>query len=223
MSEIAVLPNNIKQILERNLGELSTIEGNIISVAEQREIKTMLYTSCNNGEGKTISSVSMAYALSTMTNSKILLIDGNLHNPAIHSLFDIDPEPGLSDLIMKGADYDAVLRESEFKNLYVMPCGSEVLSAPEVYKAECFGEKLNHYKEHFDYVIFDGRSMSSSSGATIIARLFDGVVMVIECEKTRWEVFSTTKEKIEKVGAEILGVVLNKRKYYIPRFLYGKI
>jgi capsular exopolysaccharide synthesis family protein len=219
----AALSENIKGLIERNAAELSTIEGNMLSVAQNRRVKTLLFTSCNHGEGKTIAAVSMSYALSKLTNSKILLIDGNLHKPALHDLFNISRAPGFSDLLIKGADYESVLRPAEFKNLSIMPCGAETANPLDVYKAATFKEKLDHYKEQYDFVIVDGHSMSSSSGAAVTARHFDGVVMVIECEKTRWEVFATAREKIEKVGGTLLGTVLNKRKYYIPQFLYGKI
>ena len=53
-----------------------------------------------------------------------------------------------------------------------------------------------------------------------IAALLDGVVMVLSCEETRWEVAQNMKSRLEASGANILGVIMNKRRYYIPRLLY---
>jgi Mrp family chromosome partitioning ATPase len=88
---------------------------------------------------------------------------------------------------------------------------------------EALAKALAGWKEKFDYVVFDGDSAMASSEAVILAKQFDGVVFVVECEKTKWEVLELAKEKITNVGGNILGVVLNRRRFYIPRGLYGKI
>ena len=51
----------------------------------------------------------------------------------------------------------------------------------------------------------------------------DGVVLVLEAEKTRWQVADKARESIENHGGKVLGVVLNKRRYYIPDFIYSRI
>ena len=53
--------------------------------------------------------------------------------------------------------------------------------------------------------------------------MVDGVVLVVEAEKTRWPVALNVKEKTEQGGGRVLGVVFNKRKYYIPEWLYRRI
>jgi Mrp family chromosome partitioning ATPase len=51
----------------------------------------------------------------------------------------------------------------------------------------------------------------------------DGVVLVVEAEKTRWPVAETVRDKIKNSGGNILGIVLNKRRYYIPDWIYNKL
>lgn len=222
MDQAGVLNQGTKTIVQRNIRELSSVEGNIMSVAEKdRDIKTILVTSCGAGEGKTISAISMAYGLCNDTNLKVLLVDGNLHTPKIHSLFNVENKPGLSDFILNNEIN--VFRDTEFRYLTVMPQGTEISNPLDVFRSLDFRDKLQKLRGMFDYVIFDGHSILASSDVSVAARYFDGVVVVLECEKTKWEVLEMAAEKIKKLKANIIGVVLNKRKYYIPRILYGKI
>ncbi len=53
--------------------------------------------------------------------------------------------------------------------------------------------------------------------------MVDGVIIVVEAEKTRWQVALSLKEKIINNGGNILGLVFNKRQYYIPQFIYDRL
>lgn len=218
-----MLPKKLQTVLTKNSRELSTVEGNLLSAARDREVKTILVTSSTNFEGKTVSAIHMAYGLATETNAKVLLVDANLHSPKLYELFDVDSSPGLSDLFISKTEFSDVIRETEDKNLMIMPHGTEITNILDVFRSKFFKEKLDFLRQNFDYVIFDGGSTLGSSDASVIAKHFDGVILVVECEKTRKEVFLQAKEKINNVGGHVLGTVLSKRKYHIPKILYGKI
>lgn len=224
MNAVGVLSENLKSAIFKNLKELSTIEGNIASFATDKQpVKTILVTSCSPLEGKTVSSISMALSLSIEANAKVVLIEGNMSSPRIHELFNIDTVPGLSDLLISRSNLNEIMRKTEFKNLTIIPSGSDISKKLDVFETERLQNLIGSLKKEFDYVIVDGQSVSGSSDVSIISKYFDGVVFVVECEKTRWEVLQQSKEKIKGVGGNILGVVLNKRLYYIPEKIYGKI
>ena len=224
MNAVGVLNENLKLAIFKNQKELSTIEGNIASFASDKQsIKTILVTSCSPLEGKTVSSISMALALSIEANAKVVLIEGNMSAPRIHELFNIDTVPGLSDLLISRSNLNDIMRKTEFNNLTIIPSGSDISKKLDVFEAERLQDLIGSLKKDFDYVIVDGQSVSGSSDVSIISKYFDGIIFVVECEKTRWEVLQQSKEKITGVGGKILGVVLNKRIYYIPQKVYGKI
>ena len=223
MAEVGILNDNLKSFILGNQRELSTIEGNMASIAGNKEVKTLLVTSCGPQEGKTTSAVSMALALSIEANAKVLLIEGNMPSPKIHEIFNVSAVPGLSDLLSSGANMNEIMRKTEFQNLMIVPSGSNIAKRLDVFETEKLEDFLNALKQSFDYIILDGQSVSGSSDVSLISRYFDGIIFVIECEKTRWEVLQEAKEKIKGVGGKILGVVLNKRVYYIPQKIYGKI
>jgi protein-tyrosine kinase len=223
MNESGILNEDLKLKIFDNLKELSTIEGNILSAAREREVKTILITSCNPLEGKTITAISMAFALATKSNYRVILVDGNLQSPRIHELFNVGPFPGLSELLTLKAEIKEVATGTDFGNLVIIPHGSDDYKKLDSFDSETFKDKLNYMKQNSDYVIFDAQSVSGTSDVPLISKYFDGIILVVECEKTRWEVLQQAKEKIISIGGNILGVVLNKRIYYIPVKLYGKI
>jgi len=223
MSNKGVLTKELNAMLEQQrLGELSAVESNIVSAAGDKTIKTIFVTSCYSNEGKTTGAISTAYALANKSNSKVLLVDGNFNSPIIHDSFNLNVSPGLSDYLVSGTRGNEILRDTEIENLTVVTNGTKVSNMLENYKSEAFKEKLLTLGEGYDYIVFDGYSVFGSVDASIVARYFDGIILVVECEKTRWEVVQQAKERLMNVGGNIIGVTLNRRKYYIPGKLYAR-
>ena len=219
-NKIGKLSQTVKEIIENNMSELSAIKGNLLSATKGVDVKTFLISSSKPGEGKTIAAISMALGLAAL-KSRVLLIDGNLRNPTLHQHFNIDVTPGLSDLFLSNADYNEVLHGTEQSELMVLPSGTKIYDSVEIFKSELFKKKLEDLKQMFDYVILDGHSILVSSDISLIAKYFDGTIIVVESEKTKREVVCLAKEKISNVGGNPIGAVLNRRKYYIPKVLYG--
>jgi Mrp family chromosome partitioning ATPase len=79
----------------------------------------------------------------------------------------------------------------------------------------------NFLKERFELIVVDfPPAMMYTSGPSIIP-LVDGVIIVVEAERTRWQVALSVKEKVIKSGGTVLGVVFNKQQHYIPQFIYN--
>jgi Mrp family chromosome partitioning ATPase len=78
-------------------------------------------------------------------------------------------------------------------------------------------------RQKYDLILVDSSSASSSPDGIEISRRVDGVVLVVEAEKTRWQVVENLKEKIENSGGNILGMVFNKRRLYIPESIYQRL
>jgi len=92
-----------------------------------------------------------------------------------------------------------------------------------VFSSQYFKSYIRLLKEKFDLVIVDSPPLSESSTAIATTSKVDGVVLVVAAETTRWPVAERTRDRIEKTGGTVLGVVLNKQKYYIPQFIYRHI
>lgn len=215
------LQAGLKDILAQNLGALAGVQGSIVSAAENREVHTILVTSSNRGEGKTVTATGMVYSLANHGNAQVLLVDGNFASPTLHEHFGIPRQPGLSEFLTTDIGLEDVVCPTDDPRIMILPNGDSRLTLFDITRAQPFVQRLASLKEKFDYVIWDGSAVFSSSDASIVASLFDGVVLVVECERTRWEVVQDAKERLTKAGGKLLGVALNRRRYYIPKAIYA--
>ncbi|MBF0608614.1 MAG: polysaccharide biosynthesis tyrosine autokinase [Magnetococcales bacterium] len=210
-------------LIKKNGKEQSIFDGHLTCASREQGYRKILVTSANNLEGKTITAISIAYTISKSSYDSVLLVDGNIHKPAIHKLFDTVNTPGLTDYLIDRQQYDDSIQMTEYGNLSIMSSGSEISNPNHLYDVAIFDERINRLKNDFKYIIYDGHSVLTYPDTSIIASYFDAIVMVVECEKTKYDVMAQAKDKLEAVGGKVWGIVMNKRKFYIPRFLYGKI
>ena len=207
-----------------NLGELSMVESNLFYTRQNGEsYRTIYVSSCFNGEGKTISAVSMAFALTINEGSKVLLIDCNPRSPGLHKLFKINSSPGLIDLFGKPEIINVVAVETRYKNLHVIPFGQHSSGRPNLVKDNQLRNINQHLLDQFDYVVFDGNSLIGSSDSIMVASNFDTVAVVVEAEISKWNIVKSAIDRLENTEVTVVGVILNKRKKYIPQFLYSRI
>lgn len=219
MGERPKLPERLESKLFENIDELAMVESNILGAGQ--DIHTLYMTSCNNFEGKTTAAIQLAWALTINAHSKILLVDGNPSRPALASLFGLDDVPGLTDFLYKQQPPDKTLYYTVYNNLAVMPLGQEKIQRPFLINPDHI-ERFRELTQQFNYVVIDGNRLLGSSDSILISKLFDGVILTLACEKTKWNTARHALEKLRNAKANVLGTVLNNRNYYIPKVLYGK-
>jgi protein-tyrosine kinase len=115
------------------------------------------------------------------------------------------------------------LCQVEESSLYVMPLLRRTMVSPRTLaKTDGLGfwEPL---RGRFDLIVVDAPPATTFPDGPGLASQVDGVILVVEAEKTRWQVALSVKEKIQKSGGNVLGIVFNKRKYYIPERIYRYI
>ncbi len=215
--------SNFWELLERNRGELQMAAGNLLGAAARRSIRSILVTSCRPGEGRTTAAVSLAYALAVNASRNVLLVDACSERADLHSLFNLQQSPGLTELLQGQADEDSVVQKSQFSKLSVICGGAKTEQDAQVLEPSAFCKALGAFELTFDHVIVDCDPVLTSSHALTLADAFDGVVLAVECGATKWQVLDLARSKIEQVGGRMLGVILNKRKYNVPRALYGLV
>lgn len=205
--------------LQQNERELASAEGNLLLAGPG--LKTLYVTSCFNGEGKTTAAVHLATGLAGQSDKRVLLVDGSTRSPRLHEMFGAKSSPGLTDWRAENAAADDLFQTTEQPKLWFLAHGDgkDRGAALRQMTALAGSETV---RSRFDYLIFDGDSVLGSSQVSLVAQAFDGVLLAVACEKTKWEVVQQVREKVEQGGGQVLGVILNRRKYYIPRLFYGR-
>lgn len=217
-----------KQLLGDYLGlaecfhnDLNNLKSNIYEAACGAESKLLMVTSSKPGEGKTLASICMAKTLAEEGSVKVLLLDVNIKEPILHKVFNTPREPGLSEMVLDNATIEQTCRPTAIPNVDVLSTGSLQANTSWMFDSNQFAGSLQALSQHYDYIIADTHSFLSTSEVSLVCPLFDAILLVVECENTKWQVAKITAEKISKAGGKLLGTVMNRRKFYIPRFFYG--
>ena len=198
------------------------IKHNILRSTSGKNIKTLLFSSPTQGEGNSTVLINFAMSL-TLEGERVLLVDSNLRNPSLHHVFNLEKENGFAELILGRASLKDVIKETLFDNLFVITCGMDHFTPSSVFKSNSLDVRIEEMKTQADWIIFDAPQINTYDDPITLASRVDGVVMVVEAEKTRWEVAQLAKQRIENGRGKILGVVLNKRQLHIPDWLYKRL
>ena len=187
---------------------------------KQPPIKVIMVAATDHGVGGTTTAAILATTLARQKNFRTLLVDANLRTPALDDVFTGQQNPsGLSDVVLSEIDLEQSIYQTDRPNLFVLPCGKPVSFPSYVFDGETLTDILNKLRDRFDFIIFDAAPIGAYSESSFLAPKVDGVILVIEAERTKREVVRNIKKEMETAGVNILGVVLNKKKTYIPKFL----
>jgi len=200
-----------------------------------QELRVFAITSSHRNEGVSIVAAKLATTLARLSQGDVLLVDANLDHPSVHTTFNTDLSPGLADalannrtnLILKVTDdlgnsrsNDDAILSSPARNLHVLSAGKTKENLSEILGSDNFRRLLDSMKKAHRFVVVDLPAVSKTSWAARMAGLCDGVGLVVEAERSRREVVGRAKEQLLNSKANILGVVLNKRRFHIPGWLY---
>lgn len=202
---------------------LAGIRGRLLSDAQGKSVRSIMVTSGLKGEGKTTVAITLAVSLAASSNGVVLLIDCNLDAPILHSLFEIPSGPGLADVVLRNRPLEDCVWPTDIPNLYILPWGDERTLAANVIGGEPFRKLIRAFRDSMKFVIADSAPLLSIADMLLALPAFDGVLEVVRCEQTQRDVPRDVKDRIEGVGGTFAGAVLNRRRYYLPRFLYGSI
>jgi capsular exopolysaccharide synthesis family protein len=184
-------------------------------------LKTILFCSPTRREGNSTVLMHFSQTLAA-EGSKVLLVDANLRDSNLHKAFHLQRENGLTELVseQRPRDFDHFIKETSLENLYVITSGSPHPNPCSVFESDYFGTLLDQLKVQWDWVLIDSPAITSCSDSNALASKVDGIILVIQAEKTRWEVGQEIRAQLENCGGRILGVILNKRRLPIPRWIY---
>jgi len=189
-----------------------------------KSTKTILFTGTSAGSGSSTIAVKSAISLAEGSQTDVLLIDVKLRSPSLHEVFNIENTfGGLSDLLTQKGEMNPLLKKVGSGSLYVLTCGRKYSGSESLFQMSRFNDFIETVKEKFDYIIFDAPPVNGSTEAKALASKLDGVILVIESGKTRRHVALSAKKELEEAGGMLLGVILNKRKYYIPNWIYKRL
>jgi Mrp family chromosome partitioning ATPase len=107
--------------------------------------------------------------------------------------------------------------------LWLITCGSKTTDPHTLLTSDRLRSRLAELRAEFDYVLVDGPPVNLYADATVLGKLADGVVLVVQANSTHREAARKAKESLDSAKVRLWGAVLNKRTFPIPEALYRKI
>ena len=186
-----------------------TLRTNVQFTGVDSETKTIMITSTGPREGKstTISNLAVSIAQS---GKSVIVIDADMRNPTQHRIFGLDNREGLSVALVQDQDYLTYARGTSVQGLMVLTGGPIPPNPAELVGSKRMKRLIQEISEQFDVVLIDTPPIIAVTDAAILAQEVDGVILVLASGEVNKEFAQRAKELLDKVGAKILGAVLNK-------------
>jgi succinoglycan biosynthesis transport protein ExoP len=205
------------------LESFRSLKAHLQFLAKSHQPMIIQFTGANRHNGSSTTASNLALVLAwDLADHRILLVDGNLADPSAHQTFGLSREPGLLNYLTEEMDLQHVVQPTMRPNLEVIAIGknaTQVLSPFDLLKFAAF---LKEVRTRYNFVLFDSAPILSSSDSLTISTMVDGIILVAEANHTRYETIISIENHLQD-SAKVLGIVLNKRRFVIPKALYNII
>jgi capsular exopolysaccharide synthesis family protein len=194
-----------------HLGEAyKLLRTHILHRTKREGRNVLMFTGPLPNEGKTLTTINLAIAISQKVGQTVLLVDGDLRNPSIHRYLDLPSGPGLVDFLTSGYPIaESLVHPDGLANLVVLPAGRSTTESAELLSSPAMVDLVRELKHFYPgrYVLFDLPPLLYADPLAF-APLVDGIVLVVEAG-------STPREEIMRAlgllkDFPVLGFVLNK-------------
>lgn len=185
-----------------------TLRTNIQFSSFDKEIKTIVVTSAAPGEGKSTTIGNLAIVMA-QSGKKVLLIDCDLRKPSLHKKFRITNQAGLTNILLYDVDPFEIFHKHT-NNLYILTTGQLPPNPAEVVASNRLKSFIEKMKNEFDYILIDSPPLIAVTDAQILSSFCDGTLLVVSSGEAERETVKRAKDLLNKVKANIIGVVLNK-------------
>jgi capsular exopolysaccharide synthesis family protein len=189
-------------------------------------VKTRVITSAGPNEGKSRTAANLAIVLA-QAGHPTLLVDADFRRPSQHRMFGRVRNVGLSTLIVEDMPEAALLvPDEQVKDLVILASGPTPPNPSELLGSAQMNGLLASFRKRFDYVVIDTPPVNAVTDASVLAANADAAILVVDTNKATYTGVQHAKQALDRVGAKVLGSVMNKMKaaggrYYYYEYGYG--
>lgn len=203
--------------------QMTLLYENIASILSSAGGKTIQFIGVRRDEGASVLVREFAKVAALVLGKSVLLLDAHQKRPNQLQYFGIQPRHGWEECVRDGKPLKDVIHRVGGEALYVSQLAVRPSRPPRVCDLPRIGEFFEGVKQRFDLVLLDSPAATEAADGLALSRRVDGVILIVEAEKTGRHTAEKVRERIEDLGGPLLGVILNKRRYPIPGFIYGRL
>ena len=181
--------------------------------------KRIMFTSSIPEEGKSTAATLFALSL-VMLKRKILLIDGDLRRPSLHSYLGLKNEKGLGDFLVGECAIEEIIRSVPGSDLKLITSGGKMENAAEFLASERFGLLMNTASENFDRIVIDVPPSLFIADGLIIAKHVHSGVLVCGSGMVNRKTIQAVIDKFHVVNHAFIGLVINHADFEKEGYRY---
>ncbi len=210
---LGVIPQNIGLIMNEGAESphaeaYRVLRTNILFSRKDDKLNTVVVVSAGAGEGKSTTAFNLA-TIFAQNGARVLVVDSDLRRPTLHKMIDVTNSLGLTNYLLKQNTLDEVIQTTKVPTLHLMASGKLPSSSIGILSSAQMKSLIAELKGRYDYVFFDSPPIMGVSDASILASEVDMTLQVIQYRRYPQPMNIRAKQMIEKVGGNLLGIVLN--------------
>ncbi|MEM7131341.1 MAG: polysaccharide biosynthesis tyrosine autokinase [Chloroflexota bacterium] len=203
---------------------------NVLAATSDLPSTSLLVTSAEEKEGKSTVTANLAVTIA-QSGRRVVVVDCNLHNPQLHTLFSVPNTKGLSDILTKDVDIDDMLLTTQYPRLSIVPSGTQISSSmvlvgslsvqerdlfsqltqgTELLGSSKMRETIAQLREVADVILLDTPALRSVTDAAMLVPLVDNVLLVVARSHSSRESLQSTYKQLETVHAKMISLVVNQ-------------
>jgi capsular exopolysaccharide synthesis family protein len=217
----AIIPQNLLLNEKVDMGEEMLSLFKVIDTRlPDMKNRVVQFIGSRPGEGTSTIAREFARIAAERMGQRVLLVDADRYEGTQSKFYSVQSQRSWAQAIEEPADLGLAIHRVRESSLFISPASNTGAPTPELFNSPRFEEFWASIKLNFDLVVIDSPALAISPDAFAIASKVDGVILVVEAEKSKWRTARYVREQIERVGGNMLGIVFNKRRYYIPQSIY---
>lgn len=186
------------------------IKTNIELICLEKKLKSIMIANAVPYTGLNINTANIALALSN-SKKRVVIVDCDLHVPSIHQIFKSDSKPGLTNVLVVDEKVSEVMRQANKinLNLYYITSGPLPPNPSVLIGSDKMKVMITDLKKQADIIILHSPPIIGFADTLELARLADGVILVLNAGIVTWDIAKQAKILLERVKANLLGVIIN--------------
>lgn len=210
---LGVIPQNVGQLLlegaeSPHAEAYRVLRTNLLFSRKDDKLNTIAVVSAGAGEGKTTTVLNLATVFA-QSNNRVVVVDSDLRRPALHKRMRVSNALGLTNYLLKQNKLEEVIQTTSLATLDFLPSGKLPSSSLGILSSAQMKDLITELKQRYDYVFFDSPPIMGVSDASILASEVDMTLQVIQYRRYPQPMNIRAKQLIEKVGGNLVGIVLN--------------
>jgi succinoglycan biosynthesis transport protein ExoP len=210
---LGVIPQNVGLLLEEGVDSphaeaYRVLRTNLLFSRKDDKLNTIAVVSAGAGEGKSTTVFNLA-SVFAQSKHRVLVVDSDLRRPTLHKMMHVTNSLGLTNYLLKQNTLEEVIQTTSLPTLDFLASGKLPSSSLGILSSAQMRDLITELKRRYDFVFFDSPPIMGVSDASILASEVDMTMQVIQYRRYPQPMNIRAKQLIEKVGGNLVGIVLN--------------